>query len=56
MKFEKTIKVLEQEKECVLRQDTPKCNRDCKNCDLLLPTEDVIAAYETAIEILTTID
>lgn len=44
--------VLQREKECVLRQDTPECNRDCKNCNLVLPTEEVVAGYDTAIEIL----
>ena len=41
------------EKACVLRQDTPQCHRDCKKCDLLLPTENVLTAYDMAIEALS---
>ena len=44
--------VIKFEKACVLRQDTPRCNRDCKKCDLLLPTEDVLTAYGMAIKAL----
>ena len=44
--------VIKFEKACVLRQDTPRCNRDCKKCDLLLPTEDVLTAYDMAIKAL----
>ena len=50
------VDILATEYECVTRQDTPKCNRDCKNCDLLKPTEDVLRAYEAAITILVIID
>ena len=54
--LEQSIKVLENERECVLRQDTPKCNRDelgCHCCDLLLETEEVISGYDTAIKCLS---
>ena len=44
--------VIKFEKACVLRQDTPQCHRDCKKCDLLLPTEDVLTAYDMAIKAL----
>lgn len=44
--------VLERERECVLRQDTPECNRDCKNCDLVLPKEKVVRAYDNVIGII----
>lgn len=50
MNIEKVIAILKTEKECVERQGTMACpNRDCANCDLLLPTDDVIEAYEVAI-------
>ena len=44
--------VIKFEKACVLRQDTPECHRNCKKCDLLLPTEDVLTAYDIAIKAL----
>ena len=46
------IKVIRTEKECVIRQNTDKCNRCCEDCDLLLPTEDVLRGYNMAISIL----
>ena len=53
-----TINMLKIERECVLRQDTPLCCREtlgCANCDLVQTSEDVISAYNHAIEILTRI-
>ena len=45
------VNILRTEKECVGRQDTTACpNRDCANCDLLLPTEEVLQAYTAAID------
>ena len=56
METDRMIKVLETERECVLRQDTPKCHRyeheGCLRCDLCTDTEDVIEAYDNAISIL----
>ena len=49
MNMNRVVEILRTEKECVERQDTPKCNRDCGNCDLLLPTEEVKQAYTLAI-------
>lgn len=53
MDLQQVIQILKTEKECVERQDTPKCNHDCYDCDLLLPTEDVLEAYNTAIMLLS---
>lgn len=47
-----TIRILEIEKTCVLRQDTPECNRECANCDLVQNADEVISAYDTAITFL----
>lgn len=55
MNINEAINVLKAEKECVLRQDTPKCNRDtcgCQCCDLVQDTETVLEAYDMAIEAL----
>lgn len=49
MNMNRVTEILKIEKECVERQDTPQCNRDCGNCDLLLPTEEVKQAYTLAI-------
>ena len=52
MTIPEIIGVIKFEKACVLRQDTPQCNRECKKCDLLLPTEDVLQAYDEVIRFL----
>lgn len=52
MTTEQLISIMQTEQKCVRRQDTPECDRDCKNCDLVLPTEDVIAAYDAVITFL----
>ena len=41
--------VLIHERECVTRASTEGCDRNCKNCDLVLPEEDIIEAYDLAI-------
>lgn len=52
MNIEDTIKVLSNELACVMRQTGPGCDRNCAACDLVLPDEPVISAYQTAINIL----
>lgn len=54
MSIKETIKVLSNEMACVKRQTGPGCNRNCAACDLVLPDELVISAYQTAIDILRT--
>lgn len=48
-KIDTIIQVLAAERDCILRQDTPKCNHDCYNCDLLLPTQKIIDVYNDLI-------
>ena len=48
----RTVKMLEIEKQCVLRQDTPQCTRECSFCDLVQNADEVVSAYDTAINIL----
>jgi len=56
MTLDEVISLIETERECVLRQDTPKCQRyeheGCLRCDLCKDTEDVIEAYNKTILIL----
>ena len=59
MDIKKAKKIMEVELECVLRQDTPKCNRDtcgCQCCDLIQETEDVVAAYNFVLSVLDLYD
>ena len=55
-KLLQAMMVMERERECVLRQDTSDCDKDCKNCNLLLPTETVVEGYDTAIEVIKAIN
>ena len=55
MNMAKIKHIMECEKECVLRQDTPKCNRDscgCQCCDLIQDADEVVEAYDTIIDLL----
>lgn len=51
MTNERAIEVLRTEKKCVLR-NIRGCDRECEHCDLVLPDEDILTAYETAIKAL----
>lgn len=48
-KLNDTIGVLAFEQECVRRND---CDRDCANCDLVLPDKMILDAYSYAIDVL----
>lgn len=47
------IKVLKNERECVVRNVSNNCNRKCEFCDLTLPDRDILNAYTFAIEKLS---
>lgn len=49
MTLPEVIKVIETERECVARQ---QCDRDCGKCDLVMETEDILAAYEYVLDML----
>lgn len=56
MTHEQAQKLMSIERTCVLRQDTPECNRDengCQCCDLLQSTDDVLKAYKVAMKALS---
>ena len=39
MTIEQAIETIITEKKCVLRNIANACNKDCYNCDLVLPNE-----------------
>lgn len=41
--------VIERERECVARQ---QCDRDCAKCDLVMEADDILAAYDHALDLL----
>lgn len=51
MTNERVIEVLRTEKKCVLR-NIRGCDRDCAKCDLVLPDDEILTAYDTAIRII----
>ncbi len=52
MNIDATIKVLSNERACVVRQTEGGCDRKCDGCDLVLPDRMILSAYGTAIDIL----
>ena len=50
------IQILENEMECIKRQDGPKCPRfvgmTCAACDLITDTSKVLEAFQGAIDVL----
>ena len=49
MTLKEKLKVMETEYACILRNDGGNCSRECKNCDLALPIEDIKYTYEDII-------
>jgi len=45
------VNVLRNEKECIKR-NVSGCDRDCINCDLIMPDETLLEAYDIAIDII----
>ena len=46
------IKVIETEKQCVLRNNENRCDRDCICCDLVMAENDIILGYDMATKSL----
>ena len=47
MTIDKAMEIVKNEQKCVLRAAT--CDRKCENCDLLRDTEDILEAYDIAL-------
>lgn len=45
-----TLLVMEIERECVQRNVDNLCDRECAGCDLVLPDDVVLAAYDDVIQ------
>lgn len=50
MNTEQILKVLKNERECIKRQGTAKCDRNCKECDLCLPDDEILEVYDFLIK------
>lgn len=47
------LKVLKNERECIKRQGTDRCNRRCDECDLCLEDTEILEVYDFLIEAFT---
>ena len=54
MTVKRVIEILNNEIECVKSANV--CLRDCGNCYLVLPEDDILEAYQLAINILSQLD
>ena len=52
----KTSEVLRNEYRCVQRNITGRCNRECGECDLVLPDEVILYAYEECIAVMERVE
>ena len=48
MTKEQAIWILDNEKKCICRAATTKCDRDCASCELVLPDDAILEAYKYA--------
>lgn len=46
------LQVMKTVRQCVVRNEIGSCDRNCRKCDLLLPTNDVIQAYDRVINMI----
>lgn len=49
MEFPDALRLMRIEKECVMRNSTGICDRNCAVCDLVQKDTDLIEAYQMAI-------
>lgn len=52
MNTDQILKVLKNERECITRQGTAKCDRNCAKCDLCLPDDEILEIYDHLIKII----
>ena len=50
MTTQRTIELLEIERECICRNIDKKCDRDCGRCDLVQKDKDLIELYDGLID------
>ena len=52
----KTSEVLRNEYRCVQRNIAGRCNRECGECDLVLPDDVILHAYEECIAVMEQVE
>jgi len=54
MSNDRIVQLLRIERECVWRNSTNSCDRNCANCDLVQDDKELLEMYETVINKLET--
>lgn len=49
MDIQQILKVLKNERECIKRQGSAKCDRNCGFCELCLPDDEILSVYDFLI-------
>lgn len=44
--------IIRMQNRCVMRSDSNKCGKYCEMCDLAMPTNVIIEAYEYALSLI----
>ena len=52
MTIQRIHDIMENELRCVQRAAVNACDRNCKECDLLMDTDEIIQAYNDVLKIL----
>lgn len=52
MTIQRIHDIMENELQCVQRNELKECDRDCGKCDLLMDTDEIIQAYNDVLKIL----
>lgn len=54
MELNRIEQIMRNERLCMFARASTinSCNRDCANCDLLLPTNEILEAYDCVIKII----
>ena len=49
MTIDRAIEIMNIEKSCVKRNEDNFCDRKCEKCDLVLPSDEILDAYDLVI-------
>ena len=53
MKTSELLRIMENERQCILRARERNCNQNhCINCDLVMPDDVLLNAYENVIALI----
>lgn len=55
MTLDRAIEIMNTEKCCVKRNEDNFCDRRCEKCDLVLPSDEILEAYDFVIDTLSSV-